>query len=242
MRGVVPAGMLLTLWAGAISACFYGIVVHPELMSRKEGGRSESLLQNSAPARPATTAAAPTAEDVSYRHQVVPIGAAFVFNACVTVAVNMAYIYSTQQALGASVHFCIQLSLSIFRLVYVAVVFPLLSRPIRSVIENVRFRFMLLTINNLFLPCMVTALTSDACFQVLWHWSLYSVPIITVAHTLCCLIILPVLLCDLVLILNVICMHAGTAHSSRHRQHPLFLSHVCSIHNYPKYGDVLFSV
>jgi hypothetical protein len=98
----------------------------------------------------------------------VHIGAAFAFNACVTVAVNVMYIYSTQLALGAAVHFGIQLSLSIFRLLYVVVAFPLLSRSIRSsAVENIRFRFMLLTINNLLIPCVVTALTSDSCFQVL---------------------------------------------------------------------------
>jgi hypothetical protein len=31
---------------------------------------------------------------------------------------------------------------------------------------NMRFRFFLLTINNLLIPCVVTALTSDACIQV----------------------------------------------------------------------------
>jgi hypothetical protein len=169
MRGVVPAGMLLLLWTGPISACFYRIVVQPMSTRRKEGVYSETLPEAAHEKKSATTAAtssvsAAADEGDTFRNRVVPIGAAFVFNACITITVNMLYIYSTQQTLGASVHFGIQLSLSVFRLLYVAVAFPLLSKPIRSVVQNVRFRFILLTINNLL---MVTALTSDACFQVL---------------------------------------------------------------------------
>jgi hypothetical protein len=156
MRGVVPAGILVIVWVVAISACFYCIILH----RRTEGFSSET------PHRASHSEAA-TAEVVSFGDHVVPVGAAFAFNACITIAVNTLYIYSTQQAMGASIHFCIQLSLSIFRLVYTAAAFPILSRSIRSTVQNVRFRFILLTINNLLLPCIVTALTSDACFQVL---------------------------------------------------------------------------
>ena len=240
MRGVVPAGMLLVLWAAAISACFYGIIVHPVLSRRKEGGRTDSLFPESAPTVPAATTAT-TAEVVSFRHHVVPVAAAFVFNACVTAAVNTAYIYSTQQALSASTHFCIQWSLSIFRLLFVAVVFPLLSRPIRSVIENVRFRFVLLTINNLLLPCVVTALTSDACFQVLYCSNCTGVVknhnFCTQVLFMCCM--LPINCPQANVIMYVL---TGIAHSSRRHQDPLLVSHVWYIH-YPARGrDILFSI
>ena len=102
----------------------------------------------------------------SFSDRVVPIAVAFIANACVTITVNALYIYSTQQALDPSLHFVLQLSLSIFRLLYTAIALPILSRRIRSLVYNVRFRFILLTINNLLIPCIVTALTSDACFQV----------------------------------------------------------------------------
>jgi len=155
MRGVVPAGLLLMLWTGAISACFGCIVLFP----RRSGGSSVMAQKTAVPS-------AASGEIMSFTDQAVSVGAAFVFNACVTIVVNTLYIYSTQQALGFNVHLCIQLSLSIFRLVYVTVAFPLLSRPIQGAVDNVRFRFILLTINNLLIPCIVTALTSDACFQV----------------------------------------------------------------------------
>ena len=157
MRGVVPAGMLLMLWICAISACFYRIVVNPR-------------RTNESTEKPIVACRDDVDDEASastLRGQVVPVGAAFVLNACVTIIVNTLYIYSTQQALCPYIHFCIQLSLSIFRLVYIVVVFPFLSGPIRSAVANVRFRFILLTINNLMIPLVVTALTSDACFQVL---------------------------------------------------------------------------
>lgn len=158
MRGEVPAGLLLMLWVGAISVCFYIIIVYPIWSC----GRIET------PPKAVNKAAGKDikSEIGHFRSHAVSAGLAFIFNACITIAVNTAYIYSTQQALGASINFFIQLSLSIFRLVYVAAAFPLLSRSIQSAVENVRFRFILLTINNLLIPCVVTALTSDACFQV----------------------------------------------------------------------------
>jgi hypothetical protein len=157
-HGVVPASILVVLWTVAISACFYRIVVHP--MRSNNGGCSVTI-----PDAPCKKPAADVVHEADFMNY--SVLAAFVFNVCVTIAVNTLYIYSTQQALGSSIHFCIQLSLSIFRLVYTAVVFPFLSRSIRNAVANIRFRFILLTINNLMIPCVVTALTSDACFQVL---------------------------------------------------------------------------
>ena len=165
MRGVVPAGLLLMLWAGAISACFYRIIVHPILSRRRSSDSSgdssgDCSVTSSEAAHHQTEA---TAEVVGYKYYVV---GAFIINACITVVANVLYIYSVQQDLSPFIHFCIQLSLSVFRLLYVAVALPVLSRPIRSAVHNIRLRFMLLAINNLLLPCVVTALTSDACFQV----------------------------------------------------------------------------
>lgn len=161
MRGVFPAAMLLLLWTGAISVCFYRIVVYP--MRRNDGGASSTLFQRK---RGDSSALKDALTTVGFRDHALFGAAAFIFNICITIVVNTLYIYSTQQRLSSSTHFGIQLSLSIFRLVYVVVAFPLISQPIRNVVENVRFRFILLTINNLLIPCVVTALTSDACFQV----------------------------------------------------------------------------
>ena len=148
MRGPLPAGILLVSWVLIITACFYYIVV-------------PTTIKGCHPLDDATVNE-PRVNKIGYWS----LGFAFFFNACITITVNALYIYATQQALGAFILFIIQLSLSVFRLLYVAVMFPLLANPIHSVVKNIRFRFFLLVINNLLIPCIVTALTSDACFQV----------------------------------------------------------------------------
>jgi hypothetical protein len=155
-RGVVPAGLLLLLWTMAISACFCRTVVYP---SNAADGSNHS--------DPVTGSVSEIEIDRRSPLNTIQVVAAFCLNAIVTITVNMLYIYSTQHDLSATVHFGLQLGLSVFRLVYTVIVYPLLSSPIQSPEGSVRFRFMLLTINNLLIPCMVAALTSDSCFQVL---------------------------------------------------------------------------
>jgi len=161
MRGVVPAGLLLMMWTSVIIACFLRIVVLP---ARGRSVDSSDRMAGAPTSEKEENGTVSSTEAYSFVKRI-PVVGAFVFNTCVTVTVNALYIYSTQQALGASAHFVCQLSLSIFRLIYSAVAFPVLSRSIGDAVRNVRFRFLLLMINNLLLPCVVTALTSDSCFQ-----------------------------------------------------------------------------
>ena len=155
MRGQAPAGVLLGVWMITIFSCFYRIVLHPSL------NRSSNKI--SLPFHQKKEASCDKNDE---RPRFAQVALAFIFNAFITITVNTAYIYFTQQDLGASIHFSIQLGLSIFRLVYVAVAFPALSRSVQDAVDNIRFRFILLTFNNLLIPCVVTALTSDLCFQV----------------------------------------------------------------------------
>ena len=85
MRGVVPAVLLLILWAGTITVCFCRIIVHPRRRNDKP---------------PQTTTPPPntTTESVSHRDLIVSVCAAFIFNTSITIVVNVLYIYSTQQA------------------------------------------------------------------------------------------------------------------------------------------------
>ena len=166
MHGVVPAGLLLLMWTGAISACFYRVVVCPAARGRivkRDVKRDDSIAE----AEPGVVEETEK-EDTSFRGHALPFAAALIFNSCVTITVNALYIYSTQQALGASVHFGLQLGLSTFRLLYSVIALPTLSRYVRSAGANIRLRFKLLLVNNLLIPCLVTALTSDSCFQVPW--------------------------------------------------------------------------
>jgi hypothetical protein len=161
MRGVVPAGLLILVWVGAISACFYRVVVFDAQVPVSKDSNS-SVCKDSR--RIIATGLVDAPAFIST--DLVPICVAFVFNGGVTIIVNTLYIFSTQQDLGPSVHFVLQLSLSIFRLAYTVILLPMLTRSMRSPVAIVRFRSIVLTINSLLIPCFVTALTSDACFQV----------------------------------------------------------------------------
>jgi hypothetical protein len=158
MRGVVPAGLLLLVWSLAMFSSFYQVLDYR--MVNGDVVRQEKIAI-------ATISATANAEKTAFRYyKLVEVGSAFFINICVTLSVNGLYIYTTQQSFGAVTQFLFQLSLSIFRLMYSAIVFPLLSKPIRNEALNIKFRFLVLSINNLLIPCFVTALTSDACFQV----------------------------------------------------------------------------
>jgi Leucine-rich repeat (LRR) protein len=171
MRGVVPAALLLAVWVGVITVSFYCVVARPwrrwhdidDNDSCTEVGDYGSTHEKTEVARPA--------EVSTSGWYIARIGLVIVLNICSIAIVNAVYIYSTQQALSASVHLFLQLSMSIFRLLYSSMLCPILSQPVDNVAANIRFRFMLLMMNNLLLPCLVTAFTSDACFQVLFDAS-----------------------------------------------------------------------
>ena len=215
MCGTAPAGVLVVIWAAVISACFYRILIPP---MRGHDGGSSVTLSKAVPAATAT-ATATVGKVLTFKKHAVPISTTFIVTACITIAVNTLYIYSTQQALGASLHFGIQLSLSIFRLMYAAVAYPLLALPIRSSVENVRFRFILLTINSLLIPCVVTALTSDACFQV-------KIYICSSCLGLCELTV-ENYASVYINIMHVLTLTTGLAVSSRCCEHTLLVSHLC---------------
>ena len=151
--GLTPAIMVLTLWIGTMTTFFYFIVSPWRLdkgvnTSQQKDNQSDMICKddNTPP--------------------MMTVMAYVCANFITTVTVNTFYIYSTQQALGSFIQFAIQLGLSVFRLAYIAFIVPMISMPILDPIHNIRFRVTLFMFNNLLIPCVVTALTSKACFQV----------------------------------------------------------------------------
>lgn len=156
MRGVLPAGLLVASWMVVIGACYYVVVLSPTTYIDK----NSTLLESK------TSASGDSSVPPTLKSHYAVRGIAFVVNAAIIIPVNAAYIYSTQQALSAASHLSIQLALSVFRLIYMKAALPLLAKSLTRPIDNVRFRFLLLSINNLIIPCLVTMLTSKSCFQV----------------------------------------------------------------------------
>lgn len=95
------------------------------------------------------------------------VALAVVCNVIVTGGVNVLYVLCiTELSVTPVVGFTVRLSMSLYRLLSAKIVLPLLSSQVKDPVRNVMFRFRLLLFNNLFIPCVVTALTSPNCFQV----------------------------------------------------------------------------
>jgi hypothetical protein len=171
MHGVVPSSMIMMSWMVMITMCFYHMILAPSIEQNPYGNVSQPHNYNSNPtdlAKDHTNSVDKQMIDTDVRtfKTSALIIALFVINAAITSVVNALYIYSTQQPLPVYIHFGIQLCFATFRLVYDLWVCPILSRPILDPVANITFRLRLLMLNNLAIPCFVTAFTSPACFQV----------------------------------------------------------------------------
>jgi hypothetical protein len=186
MRGQLPSGLILLLW---VATCFCFAAVHPKLdpVSVEKCERNGDAADKKEPKR----SFAPNTKDY------IPLCAALFFNASVMITVNSLYIYSTQQDFSSSFHLFVQVLLAIFRMIFAQVALPILASTIDDAVLNTLFRFILLTFNNLFIPCVVTAFTSPSCFQVI-HCLAHKY-ILCDATILLYICVADVLLCDLAL-------------------------------------------
>lgn len=148
LHGVVPSGLILGSWCVTVATYFYIVLI-------EDSGHlfSSSILLSSGV----------EADHLKVKTWVA--GALFI-NGVVTIVVNAVYMYGTQQHLSAFALFGLQLSLAVFRLGYAYLAVPFLSRPVSDLVSNLSFRFLLLIVNNLVIPCLVTAFASPSCFQV----------------------------------------------------------------------------
>jgi hypothetical protein len=162
LRGFVPSSLIMVSWVFTITVCFYRIILVPlieEIPAESKPlispCKSHSSSDEATPNNPLGNAKA--------RGWIVGV---FLGNAAVAITVNTVYVYFTQQPLSVLIRFGIQLSLAVFRLVYTSCVIPVLSRTIADPVANIGFQLRLLIMNNLVVPCIVTAFASPSCFQV----------------------------------------------------------------------------
>ena len=175
LHGLVPCCLIMGLWTIAIVAYFYSILLGP-LLDRVTSGRKKSMSQDSAITPIVFDEDGEEAEEEAEMNGKICsmsfllsrgfMVVLMVANVAVTVVVNVLYIYSTQQPLTGLSRRAIQISLAVFRMAYSFTVFPFLARSITDPVENVTFRLRLLIASNLVIPCIATAFTSPACFQV----------------------------------------------------------------------------
>ena len=91
----------------------------------------------------------------------------FSVNTCVVGSVCGGYIYFTSQSLPPSKVVGLQIGMALFNLAWNMAAVPILSRPMGAAVSVVLTELGLLILNNIVLPCIVTALTSPECFQVI---------------------------------------------------------------------------
>ena len=156
LRGVVPSCLIMISWASTVAVCFYCIILTPLI----EQTPAISMLSKS------ESKEVPKSGTPGIVMAYCLISGVLLLNAAVTISVNTLYIYSTQQPLSALTRFVMQLGLAVFRLVYSYIALPILSRTIIDPVANIGFRLRLLIVNNLVIPCLVTAFASPSCFQV----------------------------------------------------------------------------
>ena len=92
--------------------------------------------------------------------------AIFVVNVGVVGCIDGMYIHVTSKSLPPSTMVGLQVGMALFNLIWNMVAVPMLSRPMKATEQIVSTELGLLILNNIVLPCIVTALTSPECFQV----------------------------------------------------------------------------
>jgi hypothetical protein len=94
------------------------------------------------------------------------IWAAFLFNIVVVGTVNGLYIWSTLLDLESNIRAWIQLSFALFSFLWNVVLRIGLPSRIKESRYGVWLFLCLNIINNVMIPCMVTALSTPSCYQV----------------------------------------------------------------------------
>ena len=96
----------------------------------------------------------------------VAYAAILLLNVLIMGAVNGLYIYYANQALSPAVYSAMQLAVALFKVGWNMAVVPLLVKSLEQSSIRVKAELTILIFNNVLIPCIVTAFTSPACFQV----------------------------------------------------------------------------
>ena len=148
VKGMVPTLLLIFMWQSVIFCLI--------IMTRKK------KYLNPNPQLPFGRTAATT--KILQKRTTISI---FLFNALVTCAVNGVYIYFSNRALSPNMQTAIQIAVAFFKVGWNMVAVPLFVKLLRQSATWVGVEVVILVFNNILIPCIVTAFTSPACFQVI---------------------------------------------------------------------------
>jgi hypothetical protein len=162
LTGTLPAGLLLAAWAIVVSIFLY---CRGQVSSLSLSTDSRQRL-SSFGSDEETGSLFESLESVLYVS----------VNIAVMGTVNAFYILSTTQERTATEQFLIRLSVAIFNAFWNSICLPLLDRSTRRQSDHrstsKKVKLLVIAINTIFIPCIVTALTSPSCYQVCALYSL----------------------------------------------------------------------
>jgi Leucine-rich repeat (LRR) protein len=153
IKGVLPATLLLAAWV--LSACV--LIVMVEIMATHQS-QSHLLMRKS-------TIDENNYNELERSQKLLTVTAMILANIALVGVVNGLFIYSTLQDLPESLHFWIEISVSIFKIIWNSWILPFLVRTFQKE-KSPRLLAMLTLFNTIFIPCIAATFTSTSCFQV----------------------------------------------------------------------------
>ena len=106
-----------------------------------------------------------------------------VVNLTVSLLVNIFYILSiTDQSLSSTTSIIIRLGVALYRLVSSAIIIPFLVKEVKDPMKKYLLEFRMIILNNVVIPCVVTALTSSNCFQVCVICDMYKLELVCICY------------------------------------------------------------
>lgn len=160
ISGQTPAVLLLVGWT-LLLFMYAGLYIwiKVDLRKKREEGSSELLLAEEKHSE----------EEIQDRSSTVEALLLVVIlsvNSIIVGAVNGLYLYSIYADFNSQVRVYIQVSMSFFSFLFNLVCVPFLAKYIKAPERNCHARLLMIILNNILIPCVVTACASPSCFQV----------------------------------------------------------------------------
>jgi Leucine-rich repeat (LRR) protein len=159
LTGSLPAGFLLLAWGLVICLFLYCRGKLSQLISTEHRHRSGRLSSHSLSTDSSSEYGVFSSSWQERYESLLYVSV----NIVVMGTVNSLYILSTTQERSPTQQFLIRLSLALFNSFWSSICLPLLDI---SKQQSKRIKLIVIAINTIFIPCIVTALTSPSCYQV----------------------------------------------------------------------------
>ena len=154
LKGDLMAVMVFCVWV-LTAITYFAYIVFFDMEDGLKTGKS----QNSAPVE---SSKGDQVERWKIREVLISVA-----NLTVSLLMNIFYILSiTDQSLSSTTSIIIRLGVALYRLVSSAIIIPFLVKEVKDPMKQYLLEFRLIILNNIVIPCVVTALTSSNCFQV----------------------------------------------------------------------------